>query len=443
MTAVLLVFAKYPETGKCKTRLIPHLGAKTAAELHRSMTAHTLQWARELTRTSSVELEVHFSGGDVAAMQSSFGNDLLYVPQVDGNLGLRLQSAFQRQIARGVERIVVVGTDCPQLTAQLVANAFDRLTKHSACLAPARDGGYVLLGLSNASGHPQASMEYLADRVFKHVDWGSQQVLQQTLEQLFSTRATLTLLPRFSDVDLPADLPVWELVQSGEPAVQPRVSVIIPTLNGEPLLAEAIESALAAPQAECIVAAAGDFQQSIQVAAERAAQVVVTKPGRGHQMNQAAEAAVGDVLIFLHGDTLLPPNYVKHIDDCLSQPSIAAGAFSLKINSPAWQAGCIQWGVGLRSRYLQSPYGDQAIFLRRSVFEKEGGFRELPIMEDYELIRRLRRRGRIAICNECVMTSGRRWNKMGFFKTTLKNQWMLAAYHLGVPLEQLAKQYRG
>jgi rSAM/selenodomain-associated transferase 2 len=155
-----------------------------------------------------------------------------------------------------------------------------------------------------------------------------------------------------------------------------------------------------------------------------------------------AEAARGETLLFLHADTLLPRTFVQAVRNCLADPSCVGGAFRLHIESSRWAARCVEWGVACRSKLFRLPYGDQAIFVRRPVFEELNGFSALPIMEDYEFVHRLHGRGRLAICDLAVRTSARRWQRIGFVKTTLLNQLMIAAYHCGVAPERLARLYR-
>jgi hypothetical protein len=159
-------------------------------------------------------------------------------------------------------------------------------------------------------------------------------------------------------------------------------------------------------------------------------------------MNCGAARATGAILLFLHADTLAPAAYANCVAQLLAQPGVAAGAFSFQVRAKFPGKRMLEWTTNLRSRCLQMPYGDQGLFLRRSLFEDLGGFAPLPILEDYELVRRLRRNGRIVTVSLQAHTSGRRWERLGLMRTTLINQLMLIGFHLGWPAEKLAVIYK-
>jgi rSAM/selenodomain-associated transferase 2 len=159
-------------------------------------------------------------------------------------------------------------------------------------------------------------------------------------------------------------------------------------------------------------------------------------------MNAGAAAATGEILLFLHADTRLPPQFDEMVVSALLVPGTIAGAFALHIDAPIKSLRLVEVGVNWRSRIMQMPYGDQAIFINKEVFHQIGGFPELPFMEDFEVMRRLRPMGRIAIIPQPVITSARRWQKKGVYKTTLMNQIAIVAYLLGVPPKQILHWYR-
>jgi len=148
-------------------------------------------------------------------------------------------------------------------------------------------------------------------------------------------------------------------------------------------------------------------------------------------MNVGAASASGDYLLFLHADSVLPPTFASDVIRMLSSADTVAGAFALTIDPSTPLMRLFSETTNFRSRLLQMPYGDQAIFLRRSTFHRIGGFPEIPIMEDVEFVRALTRLGRVRIANAIVRTSGRRWQERGAWRTSVLNQVLILAYHCG------------
>ncbi|MGB3311217.1 MAG: TIGR04283 family arsenosugar biosynthesis glycosyltransferase [Nodosilinea sp.] len=230
--------------------------------------------------------------------------------------------------------------------------------------------------------------------------------------------------------------------RADQPLQQPAISIVIPALNEATNLPSVLNAIYAAASVEVVVVDGGSSDGTAQVARAMGARVVESAPGRSHQMNQGARAAKGPLLIFLHADTRLPKGFDQAIRQTLAQPGVVAGAFTLAIDSPRRGLRWVEWGVNLRSRYLHMPYGDQAIFLKAEVFHQLGGFPDLPMMEDFELVRRLRKLGKVAIAPAAVVTSDRRWRSLGVLRTTLANQVMVISYLLGVDPHRLARWYR-
>jgi len=208
-----------------------------------------------------------------------------------------------------------------------------------------------------------------------------------------------------------------------------------------------MEGLLASLQAyhglEVILADGGSTDRTLEIAARFGARFVTSAAGRGRQLNTGARSAAGEILLFLHCDTRLPAGFPDHVFRLLDRPVTAAGAFRLHIDAVGPGYRLIEWGANIRSRVLGFPYGDQALFLRKEIFEKVGGFPEIPFLEDLEFIRKLKRLGRIATSSAAVATSARRWNQIGLLKTTLINQAILAGYLCGISPERLGRIYYG
>lgn len=195
----LIVFTRYPEPGKTKTRLIPVLGAEGAATLQRQMTEHTLAQVKELQSERLVSATICFAGGNQQLMQNWLGTSFDYQPQSDGDLGRRMAIAFETTLEAGTQSVVIIGSDCPDLNAQLMMQAFQALEQHDLVLGPARDGGYYLIGLRR-----------LIPELFTGISWSTTEVLQQTMNIAQKLELAVASLPLLSDVDRPEDLPLWK-----------------------------------------------------------------------------------------------------------------------------------------------------------------------------------------------------------------------------------------
>jgi rSAM/selenodomain-associated transferase 2 len=193
---------------------------------------------------------------------------------------------------------------------------------------------------------------------------------------------------------------------------------------------------------EVIVVDGGSTDGTVQMALEWGVGVVESDKGRAAQMNAGAAEAAGHILLFLHADTLLPTGWADRVRHAMADTDpnrfTVAGAFELGIRARGWRMRLIERLANLRSRWMSLPYGDQAIFIRRATFERMNGYAALPIMEDYELMRRAGRLGRVVTVPESVQTSARFWQNRGVWWTGLINQSIVLGYHLGMTPEKLA-----
>ncbi len=220
------------------------------------------------------------------------------------------------------------------------------------------------------------------------------------------------------------------------------ISIIIPTLNEEDVLGKTLARLQDRKNCEVIIVDGGSSDTTLALAQKAGCKTISSDKGRAKQMNLGAAEATGEVLLFLHADTLLPNDFPGLILEAVNRPNVAAGAFSLAIDSPAKSLATIAFWANLRSRFLHLPYGDQALFSHRTMFSAIGGFPEMEIMEDFLFIKKMKKKGAIIILPEHAITSARRWQNMGIVRTTLINQLIVCGYALGVPPAILAKWYR-
>lgn len=223
-----------------------------------------------------------------------------------------------------------------------------------------------------------------------------------------------------------------------------RLTVIVPTLDEEygivPVLTAA-RRGLGADD-ELLVADGGSSDATVDLAHGLADRVVGGAQGRGAQMNRAAEVAKGDILLFLHADTLLPDGFRDQVVDALERCEADWGRFDLRFDRGGPLLRLIARLISWRSWLFASATGDQAIFVRAPVFAELGGFAEPVLFEDVELVRRLKRRSRPAIPPRPCVTSSRRWRNRGAWRTSFLMWGLKAAYLAGVPAATLARRYR-
>lgn len=220
------------------------------------------------------------------------------------------------------------------------------------------------------------------------------------------------------------------------------ISIIIPVLNEATIIKQTLGQLTQYSEIEIIVVDGGSQDDTVTIAKSSVKVITVSGKNRAGQMNAGANLAQSDILLFLHADTQLPANFIELVSKTLNQNQIIAGAFELAIDGSGIPLRGIEILVKVRSRLLSLPYGDQALFISKQAFIKAGGFADLPIMEDFEFIQRVGKLGRIAIAPAAVTTSGRRWQKLGVWQTTLINQLMIAGYYLGISPAKLSKFYR-
>lgn len=425
-TNMLILFAKYPVPGSVKTRMIPALGAERAARLHRRLTETALDTAR----ASGEPVTVSFAGRSDKAFRSWLGQDVHLLEQVWGDLGVRMQAAFAEAFRLGADKVIAIGADVPQLTSARLHEALDALDHADVVIGPAEDGGYYLIG-----------MRCLHVELFHGIDWGSDVVLTQTQRVLKASGLRSFNLPLLADMDRPEDLDTIREDPRFTDIFEPLLTVIIPTLEEESRIGETV-AALQVPGVEVIVADGGSADQTCARAQEAGATVLTVEGGRAAQMNAAAERAAGQRLLFLHADTLLPECFVDQVHQVLDDPATVLGAFRFCTDSKRPGMRIIEWGTNVRSRYLFWPYGDQALFMEKCQWKKLGGFPDVPIMEDYILVQKARKQGRIVTVAASVVTSARRWQKIGVWRTLWRNQVMIAGYRLGISPERLSAYYR-
>jgi hypothetical protein len=425
----LVIFTRYPEAGKTKTRLVPLLGPEGAANLAKKMTEETVHVAKSFCKESGAILEVRFVGSEVNKMKKWLGENIKFSIQPDGDLGEKMSSSFNEAIEKGANKVIIIGSDCPDVDEKSLSEAFSALDNDDLVLGLAKDGGYYLIGLKT----PQPEL-------FQNIDWGTEKVLEQTVRAAATKRLSVKFLETLSDIDLPEDL--VQLRNQKTIGSDKKISIIVPTLNESENIATTLFSLRDATNIEIIIVDGGSSDNTVEIANSIGVSKILTKAGRARQQNAGAAAATGEILIFLHADTYLPKGFENEVRKSLDRQNVVAGAFKFNLDGDGFGLRIVERLANFRSKRMQKPYGDQAIFLKKTLFQKLGGFPDLPLMEDYEFVRCLKKIGKIETLSSKATTSNRRWKKRGLVKTTLLNQAIITGYHLGISPARLARWYR-
>ena len=220
-----------------------------------------------------------------------------------------------------------------------------------------------------------------------------------------------------------------------------KVSIIVPTLNEELVLKKTLTQIQELSPHELIVSDGGSTDNTTPIAQMFSHRVVTGSTGRAMQMNAGADQATGDLLLFLHADNRLEPESYQKMLECMKIPKWIGGAFTLCIESDKWSINLINQLANIRSRYFGLVYGDQGVFVRAEVFKNMNGFSPIPIFEDLDFYRRLKKKGPVNLLKEKAHTSSRRWVKEGIAFTTARNILIVLLFGLGFPPRKLTKWY--
>jgi len=427
------MLTRFPRTGEVKTRIGATLGAEVAKDLHDRMARHTLRRLLALQACGEARAEVRTDAAFAGVVREWLGKGPAIRYQGEGDLGRKLTVAFANTFGGRTDRVVVVGADCPAMGARHLRDALAALEHADCVLGPASDGGYYLVGLV------RSSYRKALGPLFSQMPWGSTEVLVQTQHAAQNAGLTVTLLEELADVDLAEDVPAAEALLAAERiGSDARVSVVVPALDDGRLVGAAVRSALAGGAAEVIVVDGGSSDDTPEQASAAGGRVITAERGRGRQMNAGAAEASGEVLCFLHADTVLPHGWAAAVRTALAEDGVVATAFDFAVPSDARHSAIVQAAGTARWRLTGTPYGDQAVCVPRSVFEDLGGFPDVPVMEDLEFAERLKRCGRVARVPLPAVSSARAWEQHGLVRPTLVNAMGIAAYRMGVSPQRIA-----
>lgn len=424
----VLEFARTPRAGQVKTRLARSQGAAEAARIYRWLATqvHDVLLRMQAKGELRCVLSLALAPGEARPATPFLGGAREVWIQSEGDLGQRMQAAFERAFSGGAVRVLIVGTDIVGLSEAHLRQALSTLREVDAVLSPTPDGGFGLLGLS------RPPKQLLLD-----LPWSQPDTLSATLRRLEQRGWRTRCLGGLRDVDRAADLE----------GVIPWVSVLIPVWNEAPRLARLLpllmqQADALRPHVEVIVADGGSADESAHIASQHGAHVVRCSRGRGTQLRAAAAQAQGRWLWTLHADAQVAPGALDAALAFARRGHPRWGWCEVRCDHPSrWLKAFLTLTEG-RARIFRLPYGDQGMLVRRASYEAVGGYAPIPLMEDVALARALASHGTPGRVATRLTISGRRWARHGVFATTGRNLLTLARYLLGrASPDQLARGY--
>ncbi|MBQ0004749.1 MAG: TIGR04283 family arsenosugar biosynthesis glycosyltransferase [Clostridiales bacterium] len=435
----LIIFSREPLPGKTKTRLMPYYSPEQCAELHRAF----LKDYKMIIEDVPADIMLYHTGGEPAIIKSIFGDNAEYHEQKGDTLGIRMKNAIADALGRGYQKVVLIGTDIPELQARTIEDAFYKLDDTDIVIGPTFDGGYYLIG-----------MKAVCETAFNVDKYGDSTVFDNTVRSICEAGLSIEKTDTYSDIDDREDLLKYcgrmrisknksRTFTSGFVFDNLTVSIIVPVYNEEKIILRMMEQLRPyKDDAEILFVDGGSTDSTLMIIGNEFT-VIRSAKGRANQMNTGAIKASGDILMFLHCDSIIPENLTKEIRDCLSSNQYGCFGIDFESRHPfIWTNKVISnhraWQRGL-------PFGDQGIFIDRELFFEVGMFPELPIMEDYEFGMRLKAKGiKPGRTENRIVTSSRRYGQttMSILRTEYRMWKLRRLYRMGVDINRISEIYR-
>lgn len=440
MNKAIIIFTRVPLPGLTKTRLMPIWNGQQCAALHRCF----LQDIYAECKKVRADIYVCYTPeGKQELLFPIFGSEVSYRLQVGADLGERMTDAIGSVLAHGYDACVLIGTDVPEISAGDIEQAFQQLKAKDVVFGPTRDGGYYLV-----------AMRKLHDAVFAGKTYGHGSVLVNAVHGLQKQGLETGYVEQRQDIDYPADLRVfYQRVRQNQKLKQSaagryvigraKISIIIPIYNEEKRIRRMMAQLQSlAKQCEVIFVDGGSSDRTLALLGTGYT-VIHSAKGRAVQMNAGAKASSGDILFFLHCDSILPRKPLEQIREVMKDHT--AGGFGIAFYSHNFFMFTNRIISNHRMKYRRIIFGDQGMFIDRDLFFHLGMFPELPLMEDYQFSLNLRNHKiKIGMTRRRIYTSDRRYPRGTFAKLRLmwKMNRLRSMYRAGVPVQVIAKQYK-
>jgi rSAM/selenodomain-associated transferase 2/rSAM/selenodomain-associated transferase 1 len=427
---------KYPEKGKVKTRLARGIGQEKALCLYQKLVRRTLGIASDfnMVHNDVYPFLFYYPSEKNAEIRKAYPGPWAFVSQADGHLGDKMGAAFDHVFQKGYGQAVLIGSDIADLLGIDIEEAFEALDEHQAVVGPAQDGGFYLIGLKAPCA-----------KVFNFPSWSNPSVYERTIHCLQDSGLRFKAISKRRDIDQEEDM----VHVKDQPIFHDQISIIIPLLGRMARLAPLIEwlEAQLWPGDEIIIVkdrpACHTYETpgSGTVTITSHTRLIFATRGRGSQLNCGSRVAQGNLLWFLHADTVPPPNFGYHIRKLSLAPECALGCFKISLGKRHVLLRLISIWANFRTKYFKLPYGDQGLFCSRHILEKVGGFRKKFLMEDVDLVKACKKMGKLLIIQQELYSSPERYLRKGILRASCQNQLLMLLYFLGVSDRRLYRFY--
>lgn len=439
MKNAVIIFTRVPIPGQTKTRMMPFLSGAECARLH---TCFLKDIVKECGETDA-DIFVYYTPEDKEGHLERILGPQKYVPQRGNSLGDKMYLAIEEVLSQGYEKCLLLGTDVPEVKKEYLERAFRVLDKKDIVFGCTADGGYYLVGMKESRRE-----------AFEISTYGHSKVFEETLKYLEEKKLTVGFTVSLSDMDEPEDLRSYRERMRQDRKMQDtctgkylmktaKISIIIPIYNEEKTIRQMMrQMQIFKNKCEIIFVDGGSTDRTLAYLGEKF-KVIHSGKGRARQMNAGAKASTGDILFFLHCDSELPKRALAQIRSVMKEHS--AGCFGIAYHSYSPLMHICAAISNLRIIDRKVMFGDQGIFLTRELFFKIGMYREMPILEDYQLSMDLKERKiKLGITKNRIYTSDRRYPKGTYRK--LKFMWLMnrmrAYYRDGIDIHKIAALYQ-
>ncbi|MDO5145388.1 MAG: TIGR04283 family arsenosugar biosynthesis glycosyltransferase [Eubacteriales bacterium] len=436
-----IIFTKVPIPGYTKTRLMPYLTRKQCARLHQCFLTDICRQCKKI----NADCRIYYtpkSGQEV--MVSLLGEGLAYYQQKGDSLGEKMKNAMEETLAAGYDACILIGSDIPELRAEDFRQAYRLLRTKDVVFGPSRDGGYYLLGMKN-----------LYQEVFLEECYAGGRVLENIKKKLLEKGISYGDIRMCRDIDEKRDIAAYRKrmrrsrflrnSKTGRYLTQiSKISIIVPVYNEETTIMSIQEQLLPwKDECEVIFVDGGSTDGTTKKIKEASFRLLHSRKGRGIQMNEGAKNSEGDILFFLHSDSELPDGFVREIKEVMSH--YKAGCFGIAFHSENFFMWTCRLISNHRAKGRKIMFGDQGIFIDRTLFFQMGMFPEIPIMEDYQFSLLLKKRKiKIGMTKKRIYTSDRRFPEGTIPK--LKVMWRMnrlrKRYRSGEDIMAIAADYK-